>query len=238
MRSPSRSTRYGITCLKAGSPSISGRGRNAPVGGDRGLEPTGPPREAPGTARPARRASGERRGPARRRSRPRSRSAIASRASRSRVAIGATSGIVRRGGASRSASQPSRHRPDVADRGARATPHSSPRSPAPISTSPRARRVMSRHPLAASRRTACQSSRRSPSRAERHRLTSAARKHERQVADRRDGGVMLRRGHPDRHGARRPRPATRRAPRLPDGAREPGTTTHGRPTNRSASAAP
>ncbi len=63
---------------------------------------------------------------------------------------------------------------------------------------------MSRQPLAASRRAASQSSRRSPSRVEVTAVTSAADEHERQVADRRDGVVVLRRVHPHRLGARRP----------------------------------
>ena len=108
---------------------------------------------------------------------------------------------------------------------------------APIAGSPRATRVESRQPPAPPRRRpAARRSRPigSPGRRSGDGLDERRRDDQRQVADPGDRAVVGRRVHPDDPRPARPGElATRVDVRAP--ARAPGTTTHGRSTNRSAS---
>ena len=148
-------------------------------------------------------------------------SASRSRASRSRVANGATSGSSDAAARVEVGEPAVEHAPNVANAARERDAAFVAAIAAPISTSPFARRVVSRQPFAESRRTASQSSRRSPSRVE----VTAPRARRTSTSGRwliaATASSCVRRGHPHRLGARRPGEPLDALRRLQDGPANP-----------------
>ena len=223
-RGPSRRTRYGMTCLNAGSTSIAGRGSNRPARAIAARIAS-----APSVRIPSQPGAGHD---------ERARDDVdqlvdAGADHRPRAAVGRPRTVRRRCG--RIGSGRARARP--ATRRARPRSPAAPAAisaafvaaiPAPIAGSPPASRVMSRQPPAASDRAE------RPVRAGGHGLDEGRGDDERRWLIAATAAIVGRRIEPDGPGTAAPGRAARPGRRRLARRRRRGQTTHGRSTNRSA----